>query len=238
MQGFLEALTQLLRSQLQGTQALAYPIAFIAGILISFTPCVYPIIPIIISYIGARQERNRFKIFLLSLFYVIGVAITYSGLGIFAALSGKLFGQIQTNPIAYIIVGNIIILFGLSMLDVFLLPIPSFLRGAKLKQGKKGFLGAFGIGLTSGFVVAPCTAAVLGVLLSYVASRQNLFFGASLLFTFALGIGVLLVAIGTFTGVLVSLPKSGSWMLKIQKVFGIAMILLGEYFIFQAGRLM
>jgi thiol:disulfide interchange protein DsbD len=238
MESFLETLTQLLRNQLQGTQVLAYPVAFIAGILISLTPCVYPIIPIIISYIGGSQERNRLKVFLLSLSYVIGVAITYSGLGIFAALSGKLFGELQTNPIAYIIVGNIIILFGLSMLDVFLLPIPSFLRGAKLKPGKKGFLSAFGIGLTSGFVAVPCTAAVLGVLLSYVASRQNLFFGASLLFVFALGIGVLLVAIGTFTGILVSLPKSGAWMSRIQKVFGFAMILLGEYFIFQAGRLM
>ena len=239
MQGFLEALTQLLRGQLEGTQVLAYPIAFIAGILISLTPCVYPLIPIIISYIGGKSERNRFKIFLLSLSYVIGVAITYSGLGIFAVLSGKLFGEIQTNPIAYIIVGNIIILFGLSMLDVFLLPgISSLSRITKIRGTKGSYLGALGIGLTSGFVVAPCTAAVLGVLLSYVASRQNLFFGASLLFVFALGIGVLLIAIGTFTGILVSLPKPGTWMPKIQKVFGFAMILLGEYFLFQAGRLM
>jgi len=238
MQRFLETLTQLLRNHLQGDQALAYPVAFIAGVLISLTPCVYPIIPIIISYIGGKQETNRLKVFILSLSYAIGIAATYSALGVFATLSGKLFGEIQTNPIAYFIVANIIILLGLSMLDVFLLPIPSFLRGAKLKQGKKGFLGAFGIGLTSGFVVAPCTAAVLGVLLSYVASRQNLFFGASLLFVFALGIGVFLVVIGTFTGILISLPKPGTWTVKIQKIFGFAMILLGEYFLIQAGRLM
>ncbi|OGX40464.1 MAG: hypothetical protein A2984_01575 [Omnitrophica WOR_2 bacterium RIFCSPLOWO2_01_FULL_41_12] len=238
MTNLLETLTQLLKVNLQGTPIVAYPITFVAGILISFTPCVYPLIPIIIGYIGGKQESNRLKIFLLSLFYVIGVAITYAGLGIFASLSGKLFGQIQTNPIVYIVIANIIILFGLSLLDVFVLPIPSFLAGHKIKGTRGSLLGALLIGLTSGFVVAPCTAAVLGVLLSYVASRQSLFFGASLLFIFALGMGAILILIGTFTGMLISLPKPGSWTLKIQKIFGWAMILLGQYFLIQAGRLM
>lgn len=238
MEGFLEALTNLLKSQLQGTNLLAYPLIFLAGILVSFTPCVYPLIPIIIGYIGGKAERNRLKIFLLSLFYVIGVAITYAGLGIFASLSGRLFGQIQTSPLVYIVVANIIILCGLSMLDVFILPVPSFLLGSKIKGKRGGLWGALLMGLTSGFVVAPCTVAVLGVLLSYVATRQNLFFGASLLFIFALGMGAVLILIGTFTGVLISLPKAGAWTIKIQKIFGWVMILLGEYFLVHAGRLM
>lgn len=234
----LETLTQLLKINLQGAQIVAYPIAFIAGIFISFTPCVYPLIPIIIGYIVGKQEKGRIKIFLLSLFYVIGVAITYAGLGIFASLSGRLFGQMQTNPIVYIVVANIIILFGLSMLDVFVLPIPSFLLGSKIKGTRGGILGALVMGMTSGFVVAPCTAAVLGVLLSYVSTRQNLFFGGSLLFIFALGMGTILILIGTFTGMLISLPKPGAWTVKIQKIFGWAMILLGQYFLIQAGRFM
>jgi len=238
MGNILEALIRLLKVNLQGNPILAYPVTFLAGIFISFTPCVYPLIPIIIGYIGGKQERNRIKIFLLSLFYVMGVALTYAGLGLFASLSGRLFGEIQTNPIAYIVVANIIILFGFSLLDVFVLPLPSFLLGGKIK-GKRGSLwGALLMGLTSGFVVAPCTAAVLGVLLSYVASRQNLFFGASLLFIFALGMGTVLILIGTFTGFLISLPKPGAWTIKIQKIFGGMMILLGEYFLIQAGKLM
>lgn len=234
----LETLTQLLKINLEGTSIVAYPVAFIAGILISFTPCVYPLIPIIIGYIGGKQEKSRIKIFLLSLFYVIGVALTYAGLGIFASLSGRLFGQIQTNPIVYIVVANIIILFGLSMLDVFVLPIPSFLLGSKIKGTRGNILGALVIGFTSGFVVAPCTAAVLGALLSYVSTRQNLFFGGSMLFIFALGMGTVLILIGTFTGMLISLPKPGAWTVKIQKIFGWAMILLGQYFLIQAGRFM
>ncbi len=238
MNSLLEIFTNLLQGQLEGSAFLALPIAFGAGVLISFTPCVYPMIPIIIGYIGGKGEESKSKNFFLSLFYVIGMAITYAGLGVFAALSGKLFGQIQTNPIAHIIVANIIILFGLSLLGVFTLPLPSFLSGGSTGQGEKGLLGALGMGLLSGFVAAPCTAAVLGVLLAYVATKQNLMLGVALLFSFARGVGVLLLLVGTFTGIIRSLPKAGPWMERIEKFFGWAMIVLGEYFLIQAGRLL
>ncbi len=153
-----------LETYLTESPILAVLAAFAGGVVTSFTPCVYPVVPIIVAYIGSSQERSKLRAFLLSLFYVIGMAITYAALGAFAALTGKLFGRVQASPVAHIVVGNIILLFGLSMLGVFRLPIPSFLSGAGNRISRRGLLPAALRGMVSGFVTAPGTVAVLGVL--------------------------------------------------------------------------
>ena len=173
----------------------------------------------------------------MSLVYVIGMAITYAALGAVAALTGKLFGEIQSNPWVYLVIANIIILMGLSMLGVFTLTVPVFLQNLQKGRDKKGMLGPFLLGLSSGLIAAPCTAAVLGVVLTFVATKQNVLFGVTLLFVYALGAGALLLIAGTFTGFLLALPKPGMWTNVIQKIFGWFMIALGEYFLFRAGML-
>lgn len=234
----LHNLFQVAQEAIQSISLLAYPLVFLAGVATSFTPCVYPVLPIIVGYIGSQGEQSKIGGFILSSSYVLGMAITYSFLGAFAALSGMLFGQIQNNPIAYLIVGNIIIFFSLSTLGLFSLPVPSFLsRSGGGMVRRRGIIGAFGLGLASGLITAPCTVAILGVLLTFIATKQNLFFGISLLFTYALGMGFLLILAGTFTGFLAALPKSGVWMKRAQTVFGLLMLALGEYYLVQAGRL-
>jgi|SRR2546427_2054589 len=226
----------LLEPRLQTFSLLAYLIVFAAGVLTSFTPCVYPMIPVTVTYIGGAQAGSKKRAALRTLVYVLGIALVYSALGAFAALSKRFFGQIATNPWITFGVGNVIILFGLSMLDAVVIPVPGILtRGAK---GGENFLGALVMGMASGFVAAPCTAPVLGTLLIYVGSSGNVLYGASLLFTFAFGLGFLLLLLGTFAGALASLPKAGSWMVTIKKVFGFGMILVGEYFLIQTGKLM
>jgi thiol:disulfide interchange protein DsbD len=170
------------------------------------------------------------------MFYVLGMALVYTLLGCFAAFSGRLFGQVQTNPWTYFVVGNICIILGLSMFDVFSLPLPRFLNRFQPKEKKKGLLGSFVMGAASGFVLGPCTAPVLAVLLSYVASQQNIIFGMSLLFVFAFGMGTLLIVLGSFAGFLVNLPKAGMWMIRIKKGFGWVLIGIGEYFLITAGK--
>jgi thiol:disulfide interchange protein DsbD len=101
-----------------------------------------------------------------------------------------------------------------------------------------GFFGIYILGLVAGLVTGPCTAAVLAAILAFVATRQNVIYGAALLFTFSLGMSVLLILIGTFAGVLVALPKPGPWMEKVKKGIGWALILFGEYFLVQMGRSM
>ncbi|MDY7032339.1 MAG: cytochrome c biogenesis protein CcdA [Thermodesulfobacteriota bacterium] len=220
---------------LKASIIMSFVAAFMGGLLVSFTPCVYPMIPITASFVGSRNVGgSKLKGFLLSLFYVIGVAVTYSTLGVFAAITGRLFGQISTNPYAYFILANIVIVLGLAMLDVFQIPV--FAPKKEIKRG--GYVGIFIIGLCSGFIAGPCTTPVLGVLLAYVASTKNILLGGSLLFVFAFGMSILLIMIGTFSGVLATLPKSGEWMVKIKKVLGILMIGLGEYFLIKMGQLL
>jgi len=225
-----------LEGYLQNSLFLAYITVFIAGVLTSFTPCIYPMIPITISVIGSREKASKLHAFVLSLAYVTGLAATYAMLGVAASLTGQFFGKISANKWTFFIVANIIILFGLSMLEVFHLPLPAFLRGGKVGTNKRGLPGAFVAGIASGFVAAPCTTPVLGVLLAFVATRQNVLFGASLLLVFSFGMNILLLAIGTFTGLVTALPKSGVWMVRVKKAMGAIMLVMGEYFLIQAGK--
>ena len=225
---------------IHGAFYMAILVAYLGGVLASFTPCVYPVIPITVAYIGARSSSSRTKGFLLSIVYVLGMAAVYTALGGFTALTGKLFGQIQTNPWIYLIVANICILMGLSMLGVFMvsIPMPQFLTGFRPEGESGGFVGSFLVGAVSGLIIGPCTTPVLAVLLSLIAARQSAVFGMSLMFVFALGMGTLLVIVGTFSSFLSSIPKSGLWMTRINKIFGWILIGMGEYFLLKAGGML
>lgn len=224
---------------LQGPFILAYLVVYLGGVLISFTPCVYPVAPITVAYIGAHGSGSKLRGFLLSIVYTLGMALTYTGLGGFAALSGRLFGQIQANPWTFFIIANICILMGLSMLEVFMIPLrmPGFLTKLQPGEKRKGIPGSFLVGVASGFIIGPCTAPVLAVLLGLVAAKQNIVFGMSLLFVFAFGMGTLLIILGTFAGLIANIPKSGMWMTRINKIFGWILLGMGEYFLIKAGIL-
>ncbi len=216
-------------------------ICFGGGVLASLSPCVYPLLPIVATYVGSRSmgDPTRTKAFFMSLAYVLGLAVVYTGLGMAAALTGSLFGGIASHPWARIVVANIFILLGLNILDA--IPLPFFSGGGSTGGGQKdrqGFFGAFTLGAASGVVASPCTAPVLGVLLTYVATTQNVALGGSLLFAFSLGFGLLLLLVGTFSGIMTALPKPGNWMNLLKKALGIIMILLGEYYLVLAGQVM
>lgn len=232
MNEFLQGLNTYLHS----APLLAFFAVFIGGILTSFEPCIYVMLPITVAVIGSQSEGKKLKSFLMSVVYVSGISVTYSALGAIAALTGSIFGSMSTKPIVNFIMGNICILLGLSMFDIFHIKIPSFISNLQGKRIGKGFTMIFFLGIFSGLVAGPCTAAVLGVTLAYVATKQNLFFGISLLFTFSIGMGILLIIIGTFTGILTSIPKAGPWMEKIRKILGIILICIGEYFLYITGK--
>lgn len=219
---------------LQGSLFLAFVAAYAGGLLASLTPCVYPMIPITAGVIGnSNVGGSKVRGFILSLAYVTGMSVTYAGLGIFAAATGRFFGTINTSPWTFLIVGNIILLLGLAMLEVF--SLPTF--APQLETKIKGIPGVFLVGMASGLVAGPCTAPILGALLAYVGSTGNLFLGATLLFVFSFGMGAILLVVGTFSGILTSIPRSGNWMVVIKKTMGIFMIVLAEYFFVQAGRM-
>ncbi len=233
----IENLLNNLTLYLQKSVLLAFFAAYIGGVLISFTPCTYPLVPVTVGFIGAQSSASKLRGFILSVFYVGGLALTYSLLGALAALSGKLFGQMQTTTWTYFIMANLCLFMGLAMLDVFTISLPIPQKFAKFSDNKKSFLNSFLIGGISGVVIGPCTAPVLAVLLGYVAMRNNLMLGVSLLFVFAFGMGTLLIIAGTFAGLIAALPRSGNWMTKISHVFGWILIGAGEYFLYTAGAL-
>jgi cytochrome c-type biogenesis protein len=167
------------------------------------------------------------------------MAVTYTLLGAIAALSGKLFGQIQSSPWTSFFVANLCILMGLSMMDVFTIPIrmPAFIMRAQPREKTTGTVGSFLVGAASGLVMGPCTAPALAVVLGYAATRQNVAFAASLMFFFAVGMGTLLILVGTFAGLLAGIPKSGRWMVRISHICGWVLLGAGEYFLISAGML-
>lgn len=216
---------------------LDYIAVFWGGVLVSFSPCVYPLVPITLSFIGLEAGASRLKGLSLSLVYVLGLAITYSFLGLIASLTGKLFGEISTHPVSFLIIGNACIIAGLTFFDVITINFAGIHMLNKVK-GRGRYVSALLLGAASGLVAGPCTAPALGTILIYVASRQNLLYGASLLFVFAYGMGFLLILVGTFSTVLVNLPKSGEWLTRVKKICGFILIAIGEYFLIRAGRFM
>jgi len=166
---------------------------------------------------------------------VLGMSVVYAALGAFASLTGTLFGSWAASPWTFIIVANIILLLALSMFDVFTIQMPQFLSRWNPGKGGKGYLSALLIGASSGLIVGPCTAPALGATLAYVGSQGNVVFGTTVLFVFSLGMGVLMIVLGTFTGALSLLPRSGGWMVKVKTAFGIVMLVIAQYLFVQAG---
>ncbi|MBL0060644.1 MAG: thioredoxin family protein [bacterium] len=199
----------------------AFFVAFLGGILASFTPCVYPVIPITIGYIGGASAGKPLRGLALSLIFSLGIAIVYSSLGLFAAATGTLFGSISGSPVVNIIIALVFGMMGISMLGAFDIALPSALQTALVGGStKKGFFGPLLLGMASGLVMAPCVGPVIVALLAWVAQTGDLFYGWALLFTFSIGLGLLFLVIGTFAGAIQALPRAGSWMEVVKKGFG------------------
>lgn len=223
-----------LASRLEGALArgslLAFLLVFVGGILTSFTPCVYPMIPITISYVGGRA-KSRAHGFVLSLFFVLGIAIMYSSLGLLAASTGSIFGAAMQSPVVLLIVAAVFAAMGASMLGVFELALPSGMQGRMTAGAQRGgVIGAILMGIVTGLVASPCVGPVLVVLLTFVAKTGSLLFGFWLLFTFACGLGVLFLVLGTFAGAISAMPGAGGWMNTVKHVFGIVLIAMAIYY--------
>ncbi|MDO8141225.1 MAG: protein-disulfide reductase DsbD [Candidatus Brocadiales bacterium] len=210
---------------------------FLAGVGLSFTPCVYPMIPITIAVIGGQATgdqsagRKPLAAFFLSLIYVLGIAIVYSAMGVAAASTGALFGTALQSPWVIGFVVAVFIGLALSMFGVYYLRVPSFISDRMGTGARKGIIGVFVMGLISGIVASPCIGPALASLLVYIASTGNKFMGFWMLFVFAWGLGILLIVLGTFSGAIKALPKSGVWMETVERIFGLLLIGAALYYL-------
>jgi thiol:disulfide interchange protein DsbD len=222
---------------LQGNPLLAVALLFAAGVLTSLTPCIYPMIPITVGVIGGTADagRTRGRTVALTLTYVLGLALFYAILGTIAGATGTLFGTIGANPWARFAIGNLLLLFGLAMLDVF--PVSAPRRVLAWASGLKGgtIPGVFLLGATSGIVAAPCGAPAFAAVLTWVAGTGSPALGFFYLFVFSLGMTALLVVVGLFSGALAALPSSGAWIVWVKKLGGILLIAMAEYYFVQMG---
>lgn len=209
----------------------AFLALFGAGVITSFTPCVYPVIPITISVFGARGAESKTRAFLLSLAYVQGIGLVYSLLGVAAALTGAVFGQYMSNPWVVGVLAAIFVLLGLYMAGVFHFNVPSSLQTRAAGVGGKGFLGAFSMGMVSGVIAAPCTGPALAGVLLWISTTRDVVMGFFLLYTYAMGIGLLFIVLGTFSSLISKIPKSGGWMDIVKSVFAVLMFTVALFLI-------
>ena len=218
----------------------ALPLLFGAGLVTSLTPCVYPMIPItagILGGVGAAGHSRRVTI-LYTLLYAIGLALVYAVLGLVAGLTGSLFGSISSNPWAYFIFGNLLLLAGLAMLGVIPIAAPERMLQWAGRIGGQSPAGVFLMGATSGLVAAPCGAPAFAAVLTWVGSTQSAVWGFTYLFVFSLGMTALLIAIGLFSGTLAALPRAGRWTGWVKTVAGVLMLAMAEYYFVKMGQVL
>jgi len=221
-----------IENQLSKNFFMTYIFVFLAGILTSFTPCIFPMIPITLSILGHDAEKkSRLQNVTRSVFYVLGIAMTYSLLGVVAALTGSIFGQALTNKYVLMTLVTLFVFMAFSMWGAFELQVPAFIRN-KFGTGKsQGYIGAFVMGLVAGIVASPCVGPVLVSILSFVSTTQSISLGFTLLFTYAIGLGLIFIVLGFSSHVLKKLPKSGPWMEFIKFSLGLLMIFAALYYL-------
>jgi thiol:disulfide interchange protein DsbD len=210
----------------------AFLLVFVWGLALNLTPCVYPIIPITVSYFGGQSDGRTSVTFLLAAVYVLGMAVMYSSLGFVAALTGSILGTILQNEFVVVLVALVLVALAFSMFGFYEIRVPARLSNlAGAWSGKRGAIGAFLMGLTVGIVAAPCIGPFVLALLTFVGESGNPVLGFSMFFTLALGLGFPFLFLAVLSGSITRLPKSGEWMEWIKKLFGIILIAMAIFFL-------
>lgn len=208
-----------------------FALVFLLGILMSLTPCIYPVIPLTVGALQSQRTSSFGFSFLLSCCYAIGLSTTFALMGLAAATSGQLFGSLSQHPIFILIIIVQLAYMAGSMFGWYEIYIPRFMqqRQASIKAGS--LLSALTFGIISGTVASPCLSPGLALLLTIVATLGNHLLGFGMLFIFGLGLSTPLIIIGTFANALNHLPRAGSWMLEVKKLFGFMLIGMCLFFL-------
>ncbi len=203
---------------------------FAGGIALNLTPCVYPLIPITVSYFGGKTGQNLGKLLIHGVCYIGGLSVTNSLLGVTAALTGSLMGAMLQSPVVLGAVAAILVFFATSLLGFWELRLPYWLTQATSKS-YSGYFGSLFMGITLGVVAAPCIGPFVLGLLTWVAGMGNPWLGFLIFFTLSIGLGLPLFFLAMFSGKLDMLPRSGEWMVWISKLMGWVLVGMAAYFI-------
>lgn len=206
-------------------------IAFLIGIATSFTPCIYPMIPITIGILQSQASPSLGRNFILSSSYVAGMATVYATLGYFAATTTLVLGQWLGNPWVVALIILMFLYLAFSMFGFYEIYMPRFLQKGSSVKVKGSVLYSFLFGAVSGTAASPCLTPAIAILLGYVAKRGNPLIGFITLFVFAMGLGLLLIFLGTFSTTITAMPRAGMWMNEIKKIFGFLLLGVCVYFL-------
>jgi thiol:disulfide interchange protein DsbD len=204
-------------------------IVLVGGLALNLTPCVYPLIGVTVAYFGAEGGPPR-RIIGLAVVYVLGIALTFSAVGVTAALSGGLFGAALQNPYVLCAIAAMLLLLAASSFGLFTLQPPQWMM-RHVGVARPGYVGSLIMGLGMGVVAAPCIGPIVLGLLLMVERSGNAFFGFALFFTLALGMGIPYVGLALAAGSIGGLPRSGEWLTWIEQLFGFVLIGLALYFL-------
>ncbi len=200
------------------------------GLALNLTPCVYPVIPMTVSYFGGQSGKSRGSAFASALLYQIGIAIAFALLGLISGLAGKQWGFLFQSPWFVVVIATIILAMAASLFGAFEITVPNWLMN-RVGKSREGIVGAFIMGLTVGVVIAPCAAGIIIGLVGLVAKLGLVVKGTLLFFVMGLGLGLPYLILATFSGLLEKLPQSGMWMVWVRKLFAIMLIGVAFYFI-------
>ena len=223
-----------LSQYLEDNQYLAIPLFFVLGLLLTFTPCVLPMLPILSGILTRSGQISPKKGFSISLVYVLSMGFVYTIVGLLAAYFGKGLAGFLQNSYTLIGFGSLFILLSLSMFGLYQIQMPAFIQSrlsilSNKQSGKSNYLGTAIMGMLSALIVGPCVTAPLIGIITLVAQTQNYFLGGAALFSMSMGMGAPLLILGASSGHL--LPKVGPWMDKIKTLFGFMLLGLAAYFI-------
>jgi thiol:disulfide interchange protein DsbD len=210
---------------------IAFLAIFLIGLALNLTPCVYPMLSVTVSIFGAQNDTNMFRVFLKAATYVIGIATMYSVLGVVAALGGGLFGSWLQSPVVLGGIGVLLIGLSLSSFGLYQIQMPYWLTSKLGGTTGTGIISLYLSGLVVGVFAAPCVGPPVIALLAFVSAKADPVFGFWVFFTLSLGLGLPYLILGTFSGMLKKIPRSGEWMVWVEKIFGVVLSGAGVFYL-------
>jgi thiol:disulfide interchange protein DsbD len=204
---------------------------FVGGLLLNLTPCVFPMLGVTVSIFGARRKEPVPKVVATAILYVLGICVTYTALGVVAALTGGLFGAALQSVWVNLVLGGLMLLLSLGMFGVYEMQPPLWLMDRLGGAQATSMAGAFLSGLGVGIIAAPCVGPFVVAVLALIAQRADVGFGVRTMFTLSLGLGFPYLFLATFSNLLQALPRSGDWMVWVKHALGTLLAAIGVYYL-------
>lgn len=209
---------------------------FLLGLGLNLTPCVYPMMTVTISLFGSQKDATRFHAFVKSVAYVVGIAVTYSTLGVITAFTGGFFGALLQSKWVLFAIAIILAGLALSMFNVYTLTLPSGIVNKLAGKRSVTIFGFFFSGVFVGVFAAPCIGPTILALITFVASKGDPVYAFWIFFTMSMGLGLPYLLLGTFSGLMKKLPRSGVWLIWIERLFGVVLMSLAAFYLILAVK--